>query len=191
MSGIATVDTLQNHFLVAMPSLADSYFERSVTLIIEHNDEGAMGLVINQPSQMTFRELVMQADEEAIIVDDKSEKLVNMGGPVHQDRGFVLHSSQPGWSSSVELSSEIMLTTSKDILSHLASDTGPQKTLVALGYAGWSPGQLEQEIQENSWLTLPFDMEILFDVPIQEKWQAAMSKLGVAVWQISAQGGHA
>ncbi len=191
MSSIDKVDSLQNHFLVAMPSLAESYFERSVTLIIEHNDEGAMGLVINQPSQMTFRELVKQADEDATIEDEKSEKLVIMGGPVHQDRGFVLHSTQPGWSSSVELDSEIMLTTSKDILSHLASDVGPKKTLVALGYAGWSPGQLEQEIQENSWLTLPYDMDILFDVPMQQRWQAAMNKLGVNVWQISSQGGHA
>ena len=191
MSAISTVDSLQNHFLVAMPSLAESYFERTVTLIIEHNDEGAMGLVINQPSQMTFRELVKQADEKATIEGDKSENLVIMGGPVHQDRGFVIHSSQPGWSSSIELSSEIMLTTSKDILSHLASSGGPAKTLVALGYAGWSPGQLEQEIQDNAWLTLPYDMDILFDVPMQEKWQAAVNKLGIDIWQISAQGGHA
>ncbi len=191
MAKIPSIDSLQNHFLIAMPSLTDKYFSRSVTYILEHNDEGAMGIVINQPSPMSFRELVSQTDEKAIVDDEKSEKIVVCGGPVHQDRGFVLHSSQAGWSSSVELTSEIMITTSKDILSVIGNNNGPDKSLVALGYAGWSPGQLEQEIQENSWLTLALDEEILFDTPVHQKWQTAVNRLGIDVWQLSHQAGQA
>ncbi|MFC3120994.1 YqgE/AlgH family protein [Agaribacter flavus] len=191
MAAIPSIKSLQNHFLIAMPSLTDKYFSRSVTYILEHNEEGAMGIVINQPSPMTFRELINQTDENAIVDDEKSENIVVCGGPVHQDRGFVLHSYQAGWSSSVELTSEIMITTSKDILSVIGNHAGPSKSLVALGYAGWSPGQLEQEIQENSWLTLELDEEILFDVPVQQKWQTAVNRLGIDVWQLSHQAGSA
>ncbi|MGQ8364834.1 YqgE/AlgH family protein [Glaciecola sp. 1036] len=191
MAKIPSISSLQNHFLVAMPALTDRYFSRSVTYVIEHNDEGAMGLVINQPSNMTFRELINQTDEDAIVNDEKSEQIVICGGPVHQDRGFVLHSKQVGWSSSVELTSDIMITTSKDILSVLGNDKGPDKAIVALGYAGWSAGQLEQELQDNAWLTLPLDNEILFDVPVHQKWQAAVNKLGVDIWQLTQQSGHA
>nr|WP_136250640.1 YqgE/AlgH family protein [Ningiella ruwaisensis] len=183
--------SFQNHFLVAMPALDDAYFSRSVTYILEHNDQGAMGIVINQPSTMTFRELIKQADDKALVDDDKSEQIVVCGGPVHQDRGFVLHSTQPGWKSSLELSSDIMLTTSRDILSVLGNAEGPSDSLVALGYAGWEAGQLEQEIADNAWLLLEADTDILFHTPIHRKWQAAVNKLGVDVWQLTQQSGHA
>jgi len=174
-----------------MPSLDDAYFARSVTYILEHNENGAMGIVINQPSTMTFRELISQTDKSASIDDDKVDKIVVCGGPVHQDRGFVLHSNQPGWSSSMQINSEIMVTTSKDILSVIGNSKGPERSIIALGYAGWEAGQLEQELQDNAWLTLQADPEILFDTPIHKKWQASVNKLGVDVWQLTQQAGHA
>jgi putative transcriptional regulator len=191
VTDIQQISSLQNHFLVAMPCLDEDYFSRSVTYIVEHNENGAMGIVINQPSTMTFRELITQTDANATIDEDKVDKIVVCGGPVHQDRGFVLHSWQEGWSSSLQLNSEIMVTTSKDILSVLGNNRGPARSLVALGYAGWEAGQLEHEIQENAWLTISADDEILFNTPIHKKWQAAVNKLGVDVWQLTRQSGHA
>ena len=164
---------------------------RSVVYVVEHSKDGAMGIVINQPSTMTFRELIKQTDKTAIIEEEHSEKVIVCGGPVHPDRGFVLHSTQPGWSSSVEVNSDIMITTSKDILSVLGNKKGPDKSVIALGYAGWDAGQLEKEIADNAWLTVQADSTILFDVPIKKKWQATVQKLGVDVWQLSQQAGSA
>ncbi|MBT1450448.1 YqgE/AlgH family protein [Glaciecola sp. XM2] len=183
--------SLQNHFLVAMPALDDEYFARSVTYILEHNDQGAMGIVINQPSPMTLFDVIKQTDANAEVDEHKREQIVVFGGPVNQDRGFVLHSIQSGWNSSAKLSSEIMVTTSKDILSAIGNEHGPRQSMLALGYAGWDAGQLEQEIQSNAWLTLEADQEILFNTPIHKKWQAAVNKLGVDVWQLTQQAGHA
>lgn len=191
MADIEQITSLQNHFLVAMPALDDEYFGRSVTYILEHNHEGAMGIVINQPSSMTFRELISQSDENATIDDDKSDKIVVCGGPVHQDRGFVIHSTQVGWNSSAKVTPNIMVTTSKDILSVLGNSQGPERSMIALGYAGWGAGQLEQEIQANAWLTIEADEEILFNTPIHKKWQASVNKLGVDVWQLTQQSGSA
>ena len=133
-----------------MPSLDDPYFARSLTYVCEHNEKGAMGLVINQPVGMTLKELIEQADKEATVLAEKADDIVLAGGPVNQDRGFILHTSQPGWSSSLQLSSDIMITTSKDILSALGNEKAPEKSLITLGYAGWTAGQLEQEVQEVS-----------------------------------------
>jgi len=191
VADIEQITSLQNHFLVAMPALDDEYFGRSVTYILEHNHEGAMGIVINQPSSMTFRELISQSDENATIDDNKSDKIVVCGGPVHQDRGFVIHSTQVGWNSSAKVTPNIMVTTSKDILSVLGNSQGPERSMIALGYAGWGAGQLEQEIQANAWLTIEADEEILFNTPIHKKWQASVNKLGVDVWQLTQQSGSA
>ena len=151
--------SLQNHFLVAMPSLDDPYFSRSLTYICEHNKDGAMGLVINQPSTMNLKELLEQTDKDLTVAEDKAEQIILAGGPVSQERGFVLHSSQSGWDSSLALSPDVMITTSKDILSAIGTNTGPDSSIIALGYAGWTAGQLEQEMQDNSvsytHLTLP------------------------------------
>ncbi len=185
------MNSLQNHFLIAMPSMKDPFFERSVTYICEHNEEGAMGIVINQPAGMNLAELLHHADAEATVDKSKAEQIVLAGGPVNQDRGFILHSTQPGWSASLALTSEIMVTTSKDILSVLGNDKGPAKALVALGYAGWTPGQLEQEMQDDSWLVVEADTDILFDVPVSERWEMAVRKLGIDPWQIMPQTGHA
>jgi putative transcriptional regulator len=186
-----SLSSLENHLLVAMPTLEDGFFERSVIYICEHTKEGAMGIVINLPSTMTFRELISQADEHAIVEDEKSEQIVLCGGPVHQDRGFILHEAQEGWSSSVAVTDKIMITTSKDILAVLGNDLGPEKALIALGHAGWDAGQLEQELHENTWLTVEADDDILFNTPIHSRWQAAVNKLGVDVWQLSHNVGHA
>ncbi len=191
MASITELKSLQNHFLIAMPSLGDSYFSHSVTYILEHNESGAMGIVINQASTMTFRELIKQTDDCANIIDEKSEQIVVCGGPVNPDRGFVLHSSQAGWASSVEVTEDIMVTTSKDILSVLGNHDGPNKSVIALGYAGWDAGQLEQEIHENAWLTVEADESILFDTPIHKKWEAAVNKLGIDGWQLTQQAGTA
>ncbi len=174
-----------------MPSLTDKYFSRAVTYVVEHSQEGAMGLVINLPSNLSFKELIDQSQSNSEALAELSEKVVVCGGPVYRDRGFILHTNQPGWSSSIEVSSEIMLTTSKDILSAIGTSSGPEKSIVALGYAGWEAGQLEQEIQENAWLTIEADDEILFDVPIHKKWQAAVNKLGIDVWQLTQNSGQA
>ena len=184
------MDSLQNYLLIATPSMADPYFSRSVTYICEHNEQGAMGLVINQPVGMNLKQLINQTDEKAIVDDDKAEDIILAGGPVGQDRGFILHTSQPGWSSSLEITSEIMVTTSKDILSSLGNVAGPEKCLVTLGYAGWTAGQLEQEIQTNSWIMVEADLDILFNVPIHKKWETAVQKLGIDVWQLGPDVGH-
>lgn len=185
------LNSLENHFLIAMPSLDDPYFNRSLTYICEHNDQGAMGLVINQPTRMTLKELLEQADKDAIVVENKAEQIVLAGGPVSQERGFILHSPQSGWSSSMTLTDEIMVTTSKDILGAIGNETGPDNAIVTLGYAGWTAGQLEQEIQDNSWLTVEADTDILFNTPVHQRWQAAVNKLGIDVWQLGPDSGHA
>jgi putative transcriptional regulator len=185
------MQTFENHFLIAMPSLDDPYFARSLTYICEHNEKGAMGLVINQPVGMTLKELVNQAFSEAIVLDEKADEIVLAGGPVSQDRGFILHTTQPGWSSSLALTSEIMVTTSKDILAVLGNEKAPRKSLATLGYAGWTEGQLEEEIKHNSWLVIEADTELLFDVPIHKKWETAVKKLGIDIWQLAPGSGHA
>ncbi|MBN7818320.1 YqgE/AlgH family protein [Bowmanella yangjiangensis] len=185
------MQSFENHFLIAMPSLEDPYFSRSLTYICEHNEHGAMGIVINQPTGLHLKEMLKQVDESIEVDDDKAEQLVLAGGPVSPDRGFILHSTQPGWASSLVLTSEIMVTTSKDILNVLGNSKAPEKSLVALGYAGWSAGQLEEEIQHNSWLLIEADADLLFNVPIHKKWQAAVQKLGVDIWQLAPDVGHA
>ncbi|MCF2947780.1 YqgE/AlgH family protein [Paraglaciecola aquimarina] len=185
------MQSLQNYLLIASPTMEDPFFSRSVVYVCEHNQEGTMGLVINQPVGMNLKELVAQADEEAEVLDDKAEGIVLAGGPVNQDRGFILHSTQEGWTSSLVMNSELMITTSKDILSTLGNDAGPDKSLVILGYSGWSAGQLEEEIQDNAWLMVEATNELLFDVPIHKKWESAVHMLGIDVWQLGPDVGHA
>ena len=185
------ISSLQNYFLIAMPTLSDSYFERSLMYICEHSEEGAMGLVINSPTEMTLKELLQQTDKDAVVDDEKADQIILAGGPVSQERGFILHSPQSGWSSSVSLNDDLMVTTSKDILSALGNEDGPLKSVITLGYAGWTAGQLEQEIQDNAWLAVEADTDILFETPIHKRWQAAVNKLGVDVWQLAPSHGNA
>lgn len=185
------MQSLQNYLLIAAPTMEDPYFSKSVVYICEHNEHGAMGLVLNQPIGMNLRELVEQADESAEVLDEKAENIVLAGGPVSQDRGFILHSTQEGWTSSLAMTPEVMVTTSKDILSTLGNQAAPDKVLVILGYSGWSDGQLEEEIKSNSWLMVEADTDILFDVPIHKKWETAVNRLGIDVWQLGPDVGHA
>jgi putative transcriptional regulator len=185
------MESLQNYLLIASPSMDDPYFSRTVTYICEHNEFGAMGLVINQPVGMKLKELVEQVDDKAKVIDEKAEDIILAGGPVSQDRGFILHTTQPGWISSLTMTPEVMVTTSKDIISSLGNKDAPEKSLIMLGYAGWTAGQLEEEIQTNSWLMVEADTEILFDTPIHKKWETAVQRLGIDVWQLGPDIGHA
>ncbi|WP_028117532.1 YqgE/AlgH family protein [Ferrimonas senticii] len=187
------MQSLTDHLLIAMPSLQDPYFKRSVVYLCEHNDEGAMGLIINQVLDISLEKLLttLELKEEGFSLSRGSNNQVMLGGPVNNDRGFVLHSPIAGLPSSHLLTDQLMLTTSKDILLSLGTEQQPQHYLVALGYAGWSPGQLEQELAENSWLTVPANQQLLFEVPAQLRWQQALANLGVTAAQLSTEVGHA
>ncbi|MGK0500656.1 MAG: putative transcriptional regulator [Oceanicoccus sp.] len=181
---------LKNHFLIAMPNISDGIFAHSITYICEHNDQGAMGIVINHPLDLSLDEIFQHLDIENISSPHKDQ--IMAGGPVHMDRGFVLHrSSDSVWDSTIKVSKDIALTTSQDILAAIAHDEGPSKSLVALGYAGWGAGQLETELAENSWLTTPADSDIIFNTPVEQRASAAAAKLGVNLSLISSQVGHA
>jgi len=184
------MESLENQLLIAMPALDDSYFNKTVTYICEHNDEGAMGLIINLPVNVTLNELLTQIDAEKEDAPELGQQVLT-GGPVSTDRGFVLHSPQKGWNSSLALSDEVMITTSKDILMALGTEKSPEKYMVTLGYAGWGPGQLEEEIIANSWLTTPADGDIIFNTPIEQRWKKATEKLGFDLAHLSSQTGHA
>ncbi|MFC3031982.1 YqgE/AlgH family protein [Pseudoalteromonas fenneropenaei] len=183
--------SLENHFLIAMPSMDDPFFKRSVTYICEHNDDGAMGLVITHPINVTVGELLDQIE----IDNDKSARAASQhvlaGGPVKTDRGFVLHSPRKGFSSSQALSSDIMITTSKDVLETLTRHDGPDAFIITLGYAGWSKGQLEQELLDNAWLVVEADPSIIFNTPAELRWEKAVNMLGINIAQLSPQAGHA
>ena len=184
-------ENLTKQLLIAMPSLQDPNFSRTVTVVCEHNEHGAMGIVINQPTTMCVDELIQQLD-----VSNKEKNVTNRspvyaGGPVHIDRGFILHDSDRQWQSTHIIDNDLMLTTSEDILLDIALGNGPKNSIVALGYAGWGAGQLEQEIAENAWLTVPYEAKIVFDTPIDKRWETAANKLGIDLHLISSETGHA
>ena len=183
-------DSLRNHFLLAMPSLAEGIFSHSITYICEHGESGAMGIVINQPLELTVGEIFDHLQIKAL--KDFTEVPVLAGGPVQIDHGFVLHRAMDAeWEASIKVTDEITLTTSRDVLRAIANGTGPEEHVIALGYAGWSPGQLEQELAQNSWLTLPADSEIIFATPCEQRLGAAAAQLGIDMNLISGQAGHA
>ena len=181
---------LTHHFLIAMPNMADPHFARTLTFICEHNDQGALGVVINRPIDMNLQALLEQV---SIRQDSEALKAVpiHFGGPVQVDRGFVLHSPLGEWQSTLAVSPEIGLTTSKDILQAVARGEGPGKLLVTLGYAGWAPGQLEHELAQNAWLTVKASADVIFDIPAEERLPAAMQLLGIDFASLSEQAGHA
>ncbi|MER2491053.1 YqgE/AlgH family protein [Catenovulum sediminis] len=186
------MQTFQNQLLIAMPSLKDGYFERTVTYVCEHNEQGAMGIIVNQPIDMKLPELLAQIKTSTEGKNINPETPIYAGGPVAMERGFVLHKPQPKkWKSSMQLSEDMMVTTSQDILDALGTHEEPEDYLICLGYAGWGAGQLEQEILENSWITLPASAELVFKTPIHLRWQHATDHLGFATWQISDDIGHA
>ncbi|MBJ7222758.1 MULTISPECIES: YqgE/AlgH family protein [unclassified Brenneria] len=185
---------LQHHFLIAMPALQDPVFKRSVVYICEHNEDGAMGLIINKPMEQFTVENVLKKLKIDPAPRDPSirlDKPVFAGGPLADDRGFILHTPCPGFASSIAISEDTMITTSKDVLETLGTADQPKNTLVALGYSAWDKGQLENELLDNAWLTTSADKAILFHTPIAERWRAAAKKLGVDIHNIAAEAGHA
>lgn len=182
---------LTNQLLVAMPSLTDSNFAQSVALICEHSvDNGALGIVVNKPLPMTLSEVLIQMRLE---VGDATigARSVLRGGPVHKDRGFVVHRPGGNWDSSHVVSEQIQVTTSRDVLAAMARGTGPRDAFIALGYAGWGAGQLERELLDNAWLSLPLDETIVFETPFEDRWHAVWRRLGIDVARLSSQSGHA
>lgn len=185
------MQSLENHFLIAMPTMLDPSFKQSVTYICEHNDDGAMGLVINHPTDFTVGQLLDKVDIDNDKSTESSQSLVFAGGPVDTERGFVLHSTKYGFATSSALSEQIMITTSKDVLASLTTSQSPDSFLVTLGYAGWSAGQLESELQQNAWLTIQADPEIIFNTPAHLRWEKAIEMLGIDLAMLSHQVGHA
>lgn len=181
---------LTNQFLISMPSLKDPNFEKTVTYICVHNEEGAMGIVINKPLDIGLGEIFEQM-EISVNNPDVNNKKIYQGGPVHTDRGFILHQTNKEWNSSIVVSNELCVTTSKDILEAIAEGDGPDESLIALGYAGWSAGQLEQELMDNVWLNGPADLEIIFNTSSEQCWQSAANHIGVDIDKLSSDIGHA
>ena len=181
---------LSNQLLIAMPSLSDSHFSQTVTLICEHSERGALGIVLNKPLGMKLGDVLSQMKLEA---NDLAvgEMPVLRGGPVHGDRGFVLHRPGGEWDSTHKVSPIVQVTTSRDVLTAMANGTGPQDAFIALGYASWEAGQLEREMRDNSWLTLPMNDRIVFDLPFEERWNAAWQSLGIDSSRVSLVAGHA
>lgn len=182
--------SLANHFLIAMPRLADPNFFHTVTYICEHTTEGALGIVINRPLEMRLGEILTHMDIPN--TDPRAADIpVHMGGPVQQERGFVLHTPLGDWEATLKVTDEIGITTSRDILTAIAEGRGPQQVLIALGYAGWGGGQLEQEMADNAWLSGPANTQILFEIPEAQRWEAAAASLGVDLNLLSGDVGHA
>lgn len=181
---------LTHQFLIAMPTLVDPNFERTVVYICEHSDKGALGLVINRSTDLTLARLFDKIDLKLEIAPWKDAP-VYFGGPVQTERGFVLHSPTGHYSSSLTVADEIALTTSKDVLEAVASGTGPQRMLVTLGHSGWGEGQLESEIAQNAWLTVAARADIIFETPVEQRFEAALKLLGIDASQLSGMAGHA
>lgn len=181
---------LTNHFLIAMPAMVDPNFARTLTFIAEHNNEGALGVIVNRPIDMTLRDLFekVEIDLEAHDIGDLP---IYFGGPVQTDRGFVLHRPGGEWHSSLKVDEDIALTSSKDILHALGSTGQPADVLITLGYAGWSAGQLEDELAQNAWLTVPADHRVIFELPPEERLDAAVRLLGIDFSNLSDVAGHA
>lgn len=184
------MNTLQDHFLIAMPALGDPNFDGTVTYLCKHSDDGALGLIINRPLDMQVAEVFEQLDFEALDQRQAGQPVLG-GGPVQTGMGFVLHQSSQAFESTLDTESTIKVTVSQDVLRSMASGLGPWPSLVALGYAGWEPGQLESELSANAWLSVPAKPEIVFETPFDQRWTAAASLLGVNISQLTSYAGHA
>ena len=186
--------SLANHFLIAMPAMDDPNFSRTLTFICEHNADGAIGIIVNRPTDLNLAGLF---DRVSIPLEDESAEArfadlpVYFGGPVQTDRGFVLHRPLGEWHSTLKVTDEIGLTSSRDVLQAIGAGGEPRDVIVTLGYAGWAAGQLEQELLDNAWLTVPADLEIVFELPPEERLVAAMQKLGIDFTNLSDVAGHA
>lgn len=193
---LAVMNSLEGQFLVAMPGMEDERFAGSVILLVGHGDEGAMGLVVNQPmTSLTFADILDEldlGDPDAVIrlPDSIRARVVMRGGPVEKGRGFVLHTADYHSGNTYKVTEGISLTATLDILRAIAFGPTPKETLFALGCCGWSAGQLESEIGANGWLTVPFDQSLLFDVPIEQRYEKALSRLHITRASLSSDAGH-
>lgn len=184
---------LANHFLIAMPSMHDPIFGGTVVYVCEHNENGVLGVVINKPTDMTMEVLFDRIDLEVSSAAERhlESEPIMFGGPVQDDRGFVLHTPGAHYSSSLTVTNDVAFTTSIDVLEAVARGQGPERMMVSIGYAGWSPGQLEDELARNGWLTVAADPRIVFEVPIEERYQAAIKLLGFDPLMLNSEAGHA
>lgn len=177
--------------LIAMPAMADPRFAHTLTYIIKHDEEGAVGLIVNRPMDLHVARLLKEINAEPVVPLRQPELPVLFGGPVNPQMGFVLHREIGHWSSTLPVADGIFVTSSRDILDAIAKGEGPQDYIVALGYAGWEPGQLEAEMAENAWLNCTADTNLLFDLPFEERWQASIHKLGIDPAFLASEAGHA
>ena len=183
-------ERLTNHFIIAMPGLMDENFNQAVTYICEHDQNGTFGIIINRESEITLDDVMQQMNIPYRQQDNKNVP-VYTGGPVQANRGFILHRPTGNWDSSLIVNDTVALTTSRDILEAIAENKGPDDNIIALGYAGWGPGQLEQEMADNTWLSCPAEEQIIFNTPVEDRWQAAAKLIGVDVQLMSNDAGHA
>ena len=181
---------LKHHFLIAMPHMADPNFAQAVVYLVEHNQHGAMGLVINRPCELNLADVLEQLHPDAESSKRCRQLPIYTGGPVHTERGFVLHPRGWNYQATLELG-ELALSTSQDVLLAIADGSGPERFLIALGYAGWEAGQLEAELIDNAWLACPADPAVLFDTPVEQRLQRAAAPLGIDLGLLSSQVGHA
>jgi len=184
------LSTLTNQLLIAMPSMRDPNFARGVAFLCQHGEDGAMGLLINRLSEYRLGDVLAQMNLKSDL-PEVADAPVLIGGPVQPERGFVLHEPGGDWESSFKISDTICITTSRDILIAMAEGNGPGRAVVALGYSGWSAGQLEQELRDNAWLTTTATHAILFDTPLEDRWEASAALVGVNMHQMAAYVGHA
>jgi len=199
MSADSASTNLTNHFLIAMPGLQDDLFAQSVVYLCEHSARGALGLVINKPCEISLKNLFDKIDL-SLARDDLAQAPVFFGGPVQTERGFVLHEatfaqdaqpSHPVYSSTMAIPGGLEMTTSRDVLEAMATGAGPRKVIVSLGYSAWGEGQLEAELGDNSWLTVPADPRLIFDTPVPERYPQALKLLGLEAWMLAPDAGHA
>lgn len=184
--------SLENHFLVSMPKMQDPNFSSSVSLVCQHNKNGALGVIINHPvDNLGLKDILNQLELDYSDKNIGTTNRVFKGGPVHPQHGLVLHENQLDWESSLRISEDLVLTSSLDVLRSIAAGDGPAKFLMILGYAGWGPGQLELEIQQNSWLTMAANPEIIFSTPAEKKWQKTIINMGIDITQLSSDVGRA
>ncbi len=189
MKTAANSFSLANHFLIAMPDMQDQFFRESVVYICEHNADGAMGIIVNKPSPIMM-DLLFDAAKTPT-PERFHGQWVLMGGPVQVDRGFLVHTPTGSWESSLLVTDDIAMTTSRDIIIGLTQDNEVNKALATIGYSSWRAGQLEQELAANSWLSVPADMKVLFDIPYKQRYQAALKLLNINVANLSGLAGHA
>ena len=190
---------LTHHFLIAMPGLEDESFARSVVYLCEHSERGALGLIINKPTDITLKGLFDKVDL-SLRREDLTKEPVFQGGPVQTERGFVLHepmlmdkgeTDESAYASTMTILGGLEMTTSKDVLEALSTGAGPRRVLITLGYSSWGEGQLESELAENAWLTVAADLSVIFDTPVPERYDRALSLLGLQAWMLSPEAGHA